>query len=324
MSELRYPKIFLRSKNELAKRLSHKNLSQKEALDLINDCIKNKDRYWSDHIEKSEPEKGKYVRDATGTKLAILLKLIDRKILKVHDHLLPDYIFGGVQKKDHVKAAKNLLGSKKLRTFMTIDLTKFYEQISQKRIESFFVTKTQCTRDVAKILSYLCCTPFGKKGSDGEMVLARGFSTSSRLAIWAGLNLFNKVQEISYGILKQHDPRISFYIDDIGISASKISQGKMLLLRNEIEDVFLHFDGNLQLKIHPFNSKKEKDIMNHSDSPEFLGIRLLRNCLTPGKKAYAKRRRTKDRMNKMSEKDRISAHNSYIGSQRYKNYVESK
>jgi non-homologous end joining protein Ku len=51
----RYPKIGIRSKNELAKRISDDKFTQQEALALINDVIKNKDTYWKDS-KRSEPE----------------------------------------------------------------------------------------------------------------------------------------------------------------------------------------------------------------------------------------------------------------------------
>ncbi len=113
----RYPKIAIRSKNDLAKRISHKHLSEKEALILINDVLKNFDKYWKDAPEPlSEPKKGKYVRNAKRTPLGKLLRLIDTQILKIHDATLPPFIFGGVSNQDHVRAARNLIGKKKYRT----------------------------------------------------------------------------------------------------------------------------------------------------------------------------------------------------------------
>lgn len=101
MRNKRYPEINIRSKNELAKRLSTRHLSTEDALSLINDVLLNYDKYWSDHSGMSQPEKGKWVRNASGTNLGRLLKEIDARLLKVHDELLPDFIFGGVSGMNH-------------------------------------------------------------------------------------------------------------------------------------------------------------------------------------------------------------------------------
>lgn len=325
MPRVKYPKIFLRSKNDLSKRLSHKNLSQKKALELINICLINKDNLWEDFEEKSEPKKNKYVRNASGTSLGEILELIDRKLLKPYDHLLPEYIFGGVKGKNHAKAAKNLLGKRRKRTLMTMDLTSFFEQVSQERIESFFILKAQCSERIARILGNLCCVRFGRKGENvqGNMVLARGFATSPRLAVWANINFFNKLYEIVNKELKGKDPRISIYVDDIGITASKTSDKKMYILRKKIEKIFEDCDNNHKLKLHPINTKKGCRITLHNESPEFLGARLLRNKLIPGKKSSAKRCYLKEKLKTISKLERSKIKKSYVGTQRHKKYIES-
>jgi hypothetical protein len=78
MQNRRYPKLYIRSKNELAKHLSHVKFPRENALLLINDVIKNFDRYWRDNKEQSKPEKEKYVRSAKRTPLGRLLDNINK------------------------------------------------------------------------------------------------------------------------------------------------------------------------------------------------------------------------------------------------------
>src|SRR5687768_434663 len=118
MSASGNPKIHIRSKNELAKRLSHKGFSQEKALALINEVLANHDKLWKDNAKYSEPEKNKYVRNARGTPLGLLLRMIDRMVLAPHDKLLPGYVFGGIKGTSHALAARNLLGQRRKRVLL--------------------------------------------------------------------------------------------------------------------------------------------------------------------------------------------------------------
>lgn len=55
--ENRYPKIRLRSKNELSKKISGPKFKQKDALNLLNIVLNNYDKYWHDVKKISEPSK---------------------------------------------------------------------------------------------------------------------------------------------------------------------------------------------------------------------------------------------------------------------------
>ena len=131
----RYPKLFIRSKNELAKHISHKNFSRTLALDLVNDVIKNHDKYWKDSKHSA---KDKYVRNAKGKPLGLLLNKINKVVLAPHDKMLPRFIFGGVSGMNHKKAAENLLGVKRKRVLLKMDIRRFFETISSDRIFYLF------------------------------------------------------------------------------------------------------------------------------------------------------------------------------------------
>ncbi len=306
MQNSRYPKLHIRSKNELAKHLSHSKFLKEEALALINDVLNNFSRYWKDNEYRSEPKKEKFVRNAKGNPLGRLLDNINKTILVPHDKMLPGFIFGGVKNMSHVKAAKYLLGRKRKRTSLKLDIVHFFEQINEERVYHFLRDKCACSNKAAKLLASFCCVPKGPKGSAAEhKTIARGFATSSRLAVWCNLDTFIKLDRLVKKRLKGKGPRIAIYVDDIGITASRVSKEKMKKLSFEIENLLLNFDKNQKL---PINKKKTK-IFSHEEGIEHLGLRLYRNRLSIGAKTKSKMDRVKNR----SERKPLI---------RYKHYIE--
>lgn len=284
MPNKKFPKIFIRSKNDLAKRLSTLNSDQFKTLENINDVIKNFNSYWKDS-KFSQPEKNKYVRNAKGTKLGKILELIDRKLLAIHDKLLPSFIFGGVSGKSHINAAHSLLGTQRKRVLLALDIGRFFEQISERRVADFFYYKTQCDKKTSLLLASLCCVEEGPKGTEtSKKVLARGFATSTRLAIWCNLDLFVKLSWLVKRRLKHHDPRIAIFVDDIGISASRVTKEEMLELQKEIELLLVTFDRNQTLPVNP----KKSFIYSYEEGMEHLGLVLGRNKLSFGSKTLSK------------------------------------
>jgi len=134
------PSLNIRSKNELSKHISSGSFSKQKTLDLINNVIENYDHYWHDSKD-SKPSEEKYIRSAVGTPLGTLLKLINKKVLKPHDHLLPNIIFGGVSGKSHIDAAYQLLGKQKNRTLLKMDMYHFFEQNTVEMVTKFFFKK---------------------------------------------------------------------------------------------------------------------------------------------------------------------------------------
>jgi len=307
-----YPRINLRSKNDLAKRISDKNFTINQTRVLINDVQNNFDKYWHDNEKVSKPKEDKYVRSAAGTKLGKLLDLINKKILTPNDNLLPPFIFGGISNKDHVKAAINLLGKKNGRVFYKIDLKHFFEQIPQESVFLFF-RKSGCSRKISTLLSRLLCVPEGKKGNkDSKPVLARGFSTSPRLAVWCNLHTFRILEGRVKSILKKHDFRISIYVDDIGISASRVD----LILMNKALNLSRKIIETGNLKIN-----EEKTILPElfSKKLEYLGLMFGRNGVYLNKETQKKLAK----MRAVQHKDNcpIKIKKTLKGLKNYKNYV---
>lgn len=318
----RYPIIKIRSKNELAKRLVGKSFSFNDSLKLINDVLRNYDKYWKDNDKSSDIKKQKYVRNAKKTPLGKLLKLIDKKILKPNDHLFPDFIFGGVSKKDHVKAAYYLLGTKKNRTKLGLDVSSFFENNHQERIFYFFYDKCECSKIGANLLAKLCCVPTGQKGSEAkERTLARGFATSTRLATWVNIDLFLKISWITKKLLKNNDVKIAIFVDDIGITASQVKRSALEELTDKIKNVFDNHHANHSL---PLNTTKT-NIQNSKTEPvEHLGLRIGKNKISFGKKTLYNQRelnkKIKDTSLTKKEKNKLfTKKKSYC---RYKNYVK--
>ena len=163
MRRRRYPKLKIQSKNELAKHIDGARFPYEKALSLINNVQTNFDAYWKDHPTQSKPDKRKWVRNAAGTPLGRLLDLINVKVLTPADSLLPNFIFGGIGGLNHKAAVLHLLGNKRKRILLKLDITRFFEQIRYERVYHFFRDKCKCSDKGAKILADLCCVRHGSK-----------------------------------------------------------------------------------------------------------------------------------------------------------------
>lgn len=312
----RYPKLFIRSKNEFAKRISCGRFSKEDALVLINDATKNFGRYWKDS-KKSDPKKEKYIRNARGTPLGRLLGRINDRVLAPHDEMIPKFIFGGIKGRNHVKAARYLVGTKKKRTILKMDLKRFFEQITYDQVVAFFRDKCRCDERASRILANLCCVPFGPKNSGNQRkTIARGFSTSPRLAVWCNLDFFIRLNWLVLKKLKGKDPRIAIIVDDIGITASRVSKDEMCTLASDIEKLLLGFE--------LVTNEEKKKISSHEEGIEHVGIRIGRNTLSIGAKAKSKRDKVKNEIGKTtSQKEHVKLRRKYKAMSSYKKYVES-
>lgn len=320
MQANRYPKIHILSKNELAKHISHSRFPKEKALTLINNVIANFDKYWKDS-KRSDVASEKFVRSAKGTQLGVSLQKINEMVLAPHDKLLPGFIFGGLEGTNHIKAAAHLLGNKRKRILLKADISRFFEQVSADRVAQFFQHKCKCSKKAARLLSNLCCVPFGAKGSgSSRKTLARGFATSSRLAVWCNLDLFVKLERLVQKRLKGKDSRVAIYVDDIGITASRVSEKEMDDLYLEIRKLLATADPNQPL---PLNDKKKK-VISHLEGMEHLGIRLNRRSLSIGAKTRSKRDKLKKKLQgNLTVEERARLRRKYKALSFYKKYTEA-
>ncbi len=315
----RYPKIGIRSKHELAKRISDINLPYDKALALVNIVLLHFDEYWHDS-KSSQPKKEKYVRTAVGTPLAELLRRINKKILAPHDDKVPDFIFGGISGRNHLQACKTLLGKKRKRVLCGLDISRFFEQIKESRVSYFFHKKCGCSLEASRLLASICCVPVGpKKNPTEEKTLARGFATSTRLAVWCNLDTFTRVSWKAKQILHRHDPKIMIFVDDIGITASRASVEKMMEVEKAVIDILSHFDVHQPL---PINFKKTKR-KSFSDGAQILGLSLGRK-LTVGSKSRSRMDKIRSALKSVnSPNEKRALLRKKMGHDRYKRQVDS-
>lgn len=333
MKNDRYPGIELRSKNEIAKRISRKNFSQQDALNLLNDCLINFDKYWTDHPDMSDPSRGKWVRNASYSPLGKLHKIINRRVLVPYDCCLPKIIHGGICNKDIKSAAKALLGTQRKRTLLKIDMRRFYEHISDDTV-SRMLSKMGCSKKAAKLLTDLCCVCEGSKRNPCQnRTLARGFATSSRLAVWCNLDLFCRIFWLVEKYLRGYNPRIIIYVDDICITASRVTPLKMAELFFEIERLVVKCSNN-QLEINNDKTKiityknrgydlEGNVLKDHAGNELFvpyetLGITLKRNSLDVS-------RSTRSKADKLKNKEYLSIAQKRAkkGINRFRGYLQS-
>ncbi len=297
-----FPRLNLRSKNELYKRLTGKKLKKdgafEETKELFKYCSLNFEYLWKDNLTASKPEKEKWVRNCKSTKLGKLIKKIDSALLKQYDDVLPSYIHGGITgeyfKKSGLKVSKStqsaalsLIDGKKGRWLLRLDLKSFFEQVTQKQIVNLFEKDFKCSPRIAWSIANLCCLKKGQKGSlkiNSEKVLARGFSTSGRLAVWCNFRFFKELNCLVKNELKGHYPLMTIFVDDIGISAVKTSELKLKELAQKIVELAKKHN----LIVHSVDSEKT-DIIPPHKVKEHLGLRLTRHKIFPSLKTTRKR-----------------------------------
>ena len=327
----RYPKIQIRSKNEFAKHINGARFPFGKALSLVGDVRRKYDVYWKDNISQSNPDKGKYVRSAKGTPLGQLLDRANKYVLAPHDKLLPEFIFGGVNGLNHKAAVQHLLGHKRKRTLLKLDVNTFFEQVEHRRVYHLFRDKCGCSDKGSKMLANLCCVPQGPKDKPAKRkTLARGFATSSRLAVWCNLDAFIRLERVVNKRLRGKDPKIAVYVDDIGITASNVTVEEMLALKKELICV-LTKDHNQSL---PLNNAKTRVVTHTGETYdesgaymgrwqfEHLGIVMKRNSLTVGTKTRKHLDRTTARLKKHPQ-DASTLKQKRDALRRYKAYIEA-
>lgn len=323
MSRSSYPQIGLRSKNEIVKRISPSEKDREFILRTLNEVLENFDNHWYDS-RRSDPVKGKFVRSAAKSpQLDKILSLVNDKILEPYDSMVPSFIFGGLSERNNIKAAGSLLGKKRGRVLIKLDIQSFFEQINEERVFHFFHSRCGCTVEASRLLSKLCCVPKGKKGSGShEKILARGFATSARLAMWCNLTTFQHLEWLIKKKLKGRDPEIAIYVDDIGITASRVDINKMEEVRQEAIFFLENFDRNQPLPAHRGGDKSF--VKTFSSGAEHLGIKFGRNKLSLGWKTRSRTDKLKAALEATTDpKEKIALLAKYKARKKYKRQVET-
>lgn len=256
------------SKIWLAKELVAERKYYKYMVEQIDFCSSNKEKLYVNYSKLCDDKKWKYTR-AMLEPLKTLNKTINEKILKPYDKELPLYIYGGVSGKSHIWAAFVHSKFKYPRSYIILDFSTYFEQITEKDVIDSLQKLWICNKSTAKIIAHLGCVSKWKEIKDnGEKVVARWFSTSSRLAIFSTLKFFKNLNHLLHKELKGKKHEISVFVDDITISFDNISETEILKLLEKIEKLF---------KKEWFNFNNEKTHWEHNtDSIEILWILVER------------------------------------------------
>jgi hypothetical protein len=179
-----------------------------------------------------------------------------------------------------------------------------------------------CSARASKILAGVCCVPYGPKGSKSLFrTIGRGFATSSRLAIWCNLDIFIHLNYLVQKKLKGCDPRFAIYVDDIGITASRVSKETMDQLAIDVEELLLNYDPSQQL---PLNKKKTEVKLYNEKKFNHLGLTLGRKSVSIGGKTRSKMDKLKNELKRdLSQKEKLHLRRVRKALASYKQYVEN-
>lgn len=108
------------------------------------------------------------------------------------------------------------------RQVITFDIKAFYQNITQDKVRQFFLNDLKCSKDIAYILSKLCCF---------DDHLPTGSQVSIYLNFLANIAMFNELKNLAQA--RQAD--LSVYADDITISGNRVDMS----LYNTMEKVLI-------------------------------------------------------------------------------------
>lgn len=289
-----YPKIPIKSKSELAKHLSCKG-NHVDILNKINAINKNFNKYYSNH-KLSKIEEKKYIRKAKSY-LRELNILINDRILKKYDSIVPCFIYWWISKKNYLQAVSQHCFNEK-RTFIKLDVERFFDQIDYNKVLSVLMNKIWCSYRWAKQIANLCCVPetefFDEKA---KKVIARWFPTSSRLAVLSSIEFFEMLNYKVNKYFKLLKPRISVFVDDISISFLDTS--------DDIINKFLLDVNKLEKKYNIYLKKEKEEIIRNTSEAELLWTKIKDWELFLWKKSREKARTAYKRFYNWDKSDKI-------------------
>lgn len=169
------------------------------------------------------------------------LKRIHTRLNKLLSRIeAPHYLNSGVKGRSNVRNAKVHLGEKAL---LKIDIKNFYPSTTILMVEKCFNNTFSCTKEVARILSELCCVnghlPTGSP-------ISQSISFFSNIGVYSHLNHYAKSRNIEFSV----------YVDDLTFS------GK-IIPRNFISYVKSYIENNRGYKCHKIRVFK-------SDTPKVV------------------------------------------------------
>ncbi|WP_052676075.1 reverse transcriptase family protein [Paenibacillus sp. IHBB 10380] len=137
-----------------------------------------------------------------------ILKRLNYFLQKI---VLPDYVFGGIKKRDYIQNASK---HKDNKFFLIIDLKDFFPSTSDTYVYNFFKNKLNMSIDVAKICTLLVT----EQSEINTRYLPQGYSTSPILSYLCYFEMFNSINSLSIN----NNITYSCYYDDNTFSSKNI------------------------------------------------------------------------------------------------------
>jgi hypothetical protein len=272
------------NKNELAKLIANKNY-YKSFLGNINYCLKNKEKLYKNYEKMCDDKKWKYCRIMLFP-LNDVNSRVNEYVLKRFDKEIPVYIYWWLTWKSHIDATL-IHRCNYNRSYIILDFSKYFEQVSYDMVFNSLQKLWIANKKWAEIIAKLWCVAEWKEiKKDWNMVVARWFCTSSRLAIYGTLKFFKNLNTLLYKELKWLKHRLSVFVDDITISFDNVEKKK-------VENLLIKIYLLAKKEWYKFNDRKTL-IYNNVSQVEILGILVKRWNIEP----------TKDLKRKISNKYR--------------------
>lgn len=159
------------------------------------------------------------------------VKIIQRRIKRLLYQIeFPDNIFSGIPKRSYAQNAA-YHAKHPIKSMYKIDIRGFFPSISRNSVYNFFLSKMQCSPDIAEILTNLTTVDIEKANSiDLEQIhlflkskkvkctnhLISGAPTSQILSYLVNQDMFNELQTLSGA----NHIKMSIYVDDITFSGN--------------------------------------------------------------------------------------------------------
>ncbi|WP_287848659.1 reverse transcriptase family protein [Aeromonas sp.] len=135
------------------------------------------------------------------------LRRIHNRINKLLSHIsVPDYLNSGVKERSNIKNAAAHVNAKKL---LKIDITKYYQSITEEQVRKCFRKTFQCSPDVSSLLASLCCVrghlPTGS-------TISQSLSFAVNRPVFDSINIYSNSKGVKF----------TCYVDDLTFSGDDI------------------------------------------------------------------------------------------------------
>lgn len=138
------------------------------------------------------------------------LRRIHNRINKLLSQIsVPDYLNSGVKSRSNVKNAAAHAGANKL---LKIDITKYYQSITEEQVRKCFRKTFQCSPEVSNLLASLCCV---KGHLPTGSTISQSMSFAVNRPIFDNLNIYSNSKGIKF----------TCYVDDLTFSGEDIPSG---------------------------------------------------------------------------------------------------